>query len=267
MPSKIVLITGAAHGIGFTVAKYLLLQGDIVIPTDVDSAVFKSFVDDQNAFPLRMDVTDEESVHVTMEKLRQKYEYIDCIVNNAGIFIGGPIVEVDIEDYRKIWDINLMGYVRIIKAFFPLLRKESRVINISSEVGRITFPFTGPYTITKYAVEAFSDCLRRELMFKDIKVIKIQPGSINTRFVDRTKTSFKQYCEGSAFENQINRVWRVLASEGNAEPIFMAKAIYKAIHKKHPKYRYRIKNNRTRRVLEFLPARFVDYLLKNVIKK
>jgi short-subunit dehydrogenase len=141
------------------------------------------------------------------------------------------------------------------------LRKGSRIINISSEVGRVSWPFNGPYGITKYAVEGFSDSLRREMMFKGIKVIKIQPGSINTPMMDCTKAEYEKYCQESEFEDQMNRVFGVLANEGFADPANMAKIVYKAIHKKRTKLVYRVKNHRGRRFTEFLPARWLDFIL------
>ena len=255
MTNKTVLITGAANGIGRSIAEYLLAKGDTVIPTDVDPEGLEKFNDNKNAFPLVMDVSKIESIQSAVKQIEEKYGNINCIVNNAGIFIGGPITEVDLKYFEKIIDINVMGYIRVIKAFYPLLREGSRIINISSEVGRIAWPFNGPYTLTKYAVEGFNDSLRRELLFKDIKVIKIQPGSINTNMMDCTKESYKKYCEDSEFENEMKRVFGVLDREGYANPEFMAKTVYKAIHNKHTKLVYRVKNHPGRRVSEFTPAR------------
>jgi len=262
MTAKIVLITGAANGIGYSITKYLLSQGDKVIPTDIDSEGLKDFEGNENAFPIPMDVTDIESIKIAVQLVQERFGTIDCIVNNAGIFVGGPIVEVELEDFEKLININVMGYIRVIKTFYPLLREGSRIINISSEVGRIAWPFNGPYTLTKYAVEGFSDSLRRELLFKGIRGIKIQPGSMNTNMMDCTKTSYKQYCDGSEFEDQINRVWGVLAKEGYADPKFMAKTVFRATHKKRTKFVYRVKNHRGRRLSEIIPARWLDFVLK-----
>jgi NAD(P)-dependent dehydrogenase (short-subunit alcohol dehydrogenase family) len=265
MSNKIVLITGAANGIGRSIADYFLQKGDTVIPTDIDEDNLKRFAGNEVAFPTTMDVTDFASVQSALKQIKNKFNYIDCIVNNAGVFVGGPIIEVDLKDFEKVFSINLMGYIRVVKAFYPLLRKGSRIINISSEVGRIAWPFNGPYTISKYAVEGFSDALRRELMFKDIKVIKIQPGSFNTNMMDCTKDSYKKYCEDSEFEEQINRVWDVLANEGCADPKFMAKIVYKSAHIKYPRYTYRVKNHKGRRMTEFLPSRVLDFIMKKWI--
>ncbi len=265
MTSKIVLVTGGSNGIGYSITKFLCSRGDIVISTDIDSEVLKKFMDIKNVFPFVMDVTNSESIQSVAKQIEDNFGFIDCIVNCAGIFVGGPIVEVKLEDYERLIDVNVLGYIRVVKVFYPLLRKGSRIINISSEVGRIPWPFNGPYTLTKYAVEGFSDSLRREMMFKDIKVIKIQPGSINTNMMDCTKASYKKYCEDSEFVEQINRVWGVLANEGYADPIYMAKTVYKAIHNKYTRFTYRVKNHRGRRISEFIPARWLDFIIRKWI--
>ncbi len=262
MTNEIVLITGAANGIGRSITYYLLAKGDTVIATDVDENGLKRFAGSEDIYPFLMDVTNPKSIESTLNRVKDKFAHISCIVNNAGIFIGGPIVELDLPDLEKLLDINLMGYIRVVQAFYPLLRKGSRIINISSEAARISWPFNGPYGISKCAVEGFSDSLRRELMFKDIKVIKIQPGSINTQMMDCTKAEYKKSCEGSDFEQQMNRVFEVLNNEGCADPIYMAETVYRAIHNKRTKLVYRVKNNKLRRLSEFLPARWLDLIMK-----
>lgn len=265
MTNKIILVTGAANGIGRSVAEYLLSKEDTVIPTDIDIEGLKKFENRENAFPLAMNIVDLRDILSVVNKIRHKFGKIDCIVNNAGIFLGGPVVEVSFEDFEKIFEINVMGYIKVVKAFYPLLQEGSRIINISSEVGRIAWPFNGPYTMTKYAVEGFNDSLRRELLFKNIKVIKIQPGSINTNMMDCTKESYKKYCQDSEFEDEMKRVFDVLAREGYANPLFMAKTVYKAAHNRHTKLVYRVKNHPGRRISEFIPARWLDVILKKWI--
>ncbi len=265
MTSKIVLITGASSGIGYSVTKYLLSRGDIVISTDIDSDGLKKFKESKNLLPIVMDVTDIGSIRSAVKQVEEKFGFIDCIVNNAGIFIGGPIVEVTIEDFENIINVNVLGYIRVVKAFYSLLREGSRIINISSEVGRIAWPFNGPYSLTKYAIEGFNDSLRRELLFKNIRVIKVQPGSINTNMMDCTKESYKKYCQDSEFETEMIRVFGVLAREGYANPLFMAKTVFNAIHKKRTKLVYRVKNHPGRRISEFIPARWLDVILKKWI--
>ena len=136
---------------------------------------------------------------------------------------------------------------------------------MSSEVGRIAFPFNGPYSMSKYAIEAFSDSLRREFQFLGMKVIIIQPGAIRTSLPEITVKNYQKYMENSDFKEVISRVFKVLETEIYADPIFVAKKVYKAVHKKKPKLRYKVKNNKQRGFLEYLPASWADFLIKNLI--
>ncbi|MCE7742829.1 MAG: SDR family NAD(P)-dependent oxidoreductase [Candidatus Heimdallarchaeota archaeon] len=264
--SKVVLVTGAAHGIGQAITEYLASKGDIVIASDCDEEGLAKFDCDQKIHTVVMDVTDPKNIEEAVEVVKGITEGVDCLVNNAGLFIGGPLVEVELVDFEKIFDVNVLGYVRVTKAFFPLLKaRKGRVVNMSSEVGRIAFPFNGPYSMTKYSVEAFTDSLRREFMFLDMKVIAIQPGAIDTSLPEKTVESYQKYLKDSEFETEMSRVWKVLGKERYADPKYVAKKVFKAIHKRNPRRRYRVKNNKQRKLLEFFPESWADYFIKKFI--
>ena len=263
--SNTILVTGAAHGIGQAISEYLVERGDTVIAADYDEEGLKKF-NNKNLHPVILDVTDQESIEKALVQVKNLTDGLDALVNNAGLFFGGPLVEVELSDFEKIFNVNVLGYIRVTKTFFPLLKtRKGRVVNLSSEVGRISFPFNGPYAMTKYAVEDFTDTLRREFMFKDMKVIGIQPGAINTSLPEKTVESYGKYLEQSEFEQEMSRVWGVLDKEKYEDPKYVAKKVFKAVHKKYPKRKYRVKNNKQRRLLEFLPASWADYIIKKFI--
>ncbi|MHA1217492.1 MAG: SDR family NAD(P)-dependent oxidoreductase [Candidatus Heimdallarchaeaceae archaeon] len=264
--SKIVLVTGAAHGIGQAITEYLSQKGDFVIATDYDSEGLVKYNSNEKIHTIIMDVTNQVSIQKAASEVDKLVGGIDCIVNNAGLFIGGPLVEVDFKDFQKIFDVNVLGYLRVTQSFYQLLKaNKGRVVNLSSEVGRIAFPFNGPYSMSKYAIEAFSDSLRREFQFLDMKVVIIQPGAIRTSLPEVTLKNYQKYIENSDFQEVISRVLKVLETEKYADPIFVAKKVYKAIHKKKPKRRYKVKNNKQRGFLVYLPVSWVDFLVKNFI--
>lgn len=263
---KTVLVTGAAHGIGEAITEFLVQKGDTVIAVDYDSNGLVKYDKNHLIHPIVMDVTNQISIEEAVKKTQQLTDGLDCLVNNAGLFFGGPMVEVDLSEMETILDVNVLGFIRVTKAFFPLLKKrKGRVVNMSSEVGRIAFPFSGPYTITKYAVEAFTDSLRRELMFLDMKVIAIQPGAINTSLPEKTLECYKRYLENSEFEKEMSRIWGILGKEKYAEPKYVAIKVYKAVHRRKPRSRYRVKNNKQRRLIEFLPSSWADFFIKNFL--
>ncbi|MHA1211872.1 MAG: SDR family NAD(P)-dependent oxidoreductase, partial [Candidatus Heimdallarchaeota archaeon] len=153
----------------------------------------------------------------------------------------------------------------------PLLFKnKGRVVNIGSEAGRIAFPMNGPYSMSKYALEAFSDSLRRELMFYNMKVIHLQIGAINTPLIDETLNAYTEQIdlEKTHYKNLLKIVVNTCEKEKSrcAEPIVVAKSVYKALHKKRPKARKRVKNNKGRRMLEFLPSSLLDFSMKKMLK-
>jgi len=158
--SKIVLVTGAAHGIGQAITEYLSQKGDFVIATDYDSEGLVKYNSNDKIHAIEMNVTNRESIQKAISEVEKRVKGIDCLVNNAGLFIGGPLVEVDFKDFQRLFDVNVLGYLRVTQSFYPLLKaNKGRVVNMSSEVGRIAFPFNGPYSMSKYAIEAFSDSL------------------------------------------------------------------------------------------------------------
>ena len=133
----------------------------------------------------------ENSVKIVKSNLKSN-EGLSGLVNNAGIALGGPITLIETDVFRKQFDVNFFGLIDVTKAFLPLLGAsksspyKGKIINISSISGLRANPFVGPYSASKFALEAFSDSLRRELLIYDIDVILIEPGPIKTAIWDKT---------------------------------------------------------------------------------
>ena len=266
---KTVLVTGAANGIGRAISLYLAEKGDIVIACDIDQQGLEQFNNIENIKPYYMNVTEPESIVQVVEKVNKEFKGLDCLVNDAGLYLGGPLTEVDNDALLLSLKVNVFGTFLVTKYCFPLLReKKGRIINLSSEVGRIAFPFNGPYSMTKYAIEAFSDSLRREMQLFGIKVIILQPGAVKTQLLDKTKELFVKHLDGD-YGHAVAKALAYLEKDQRkgAEPELIAKKIYRILHMKHPKLRYKIKNSRSRRILEFLPSKIVDWLIKMVMLK
>ncbi len=265
--TKSVLITGAGNGIGLAITEYLSQEDVFVIAADFDKESLKKFANRENILPIYLDVRKNETILEVATQLSSTVKGLDCLVNNAGIFLGGSLLDIDLTELERIIDINVLGYARVTQAMFPLLQKnKGQIINISSEVGRFSFPFNGPYSMTKFAIESFSDSLRRELMFLGMKVIIIQPGAIKTQLSSKTIDEYSKYRQDDyIFSDQINRLWPILEKETYSDPLHIAKIVYKIIGKRRPKNRYRVKNNRQRRILEFFPSSWADFLIKYLI--
>ncbi|MBK5113154.1 MAG: SDR family oxidoreductase [Candidatus Heimdallarchaeota archaeon] len=269
--AKTVLVTGAASGIGLAITEYLAQKGDKVIATDFNKEALAELDGRPNITTFYLDVSDSQSISDVKDKISENDHGLDGLINNAGIFVGGPLVEMNEKDVEKIMDVNVLGPFRVSKILFPLvLKNKGRIINMGSEAGRISFPVNGPYSMSKYALEAFSDSLRRELMFLGIKVIHLQIGAVNTGFLERTYSCYAEEIdiEKTLFPKLIAEVIPTCEKEFDrcAEPKDIAKVVYRVLHKKRPKARYKIKNNRGRRLLEFLPASLIDFAMLKMFK-
>nr|XP_060617932.1 D-beta-hydroxybutyrate dehydrogenase, mitochondrial-like [Anolis sagrei ordinatus] len=183
-----VLITGCDSGFGFQLAKYLHGKGFIVYAGCLLKAQGKGGSKDLDAMKsdrmrtIQLDVCSNEDVaraldHVT-GSLKNPQAGLWGIVNNAGISTFGEVEFTSMETYKKLAEVNLWGTVRTTKAFLPLIRRaKGRVVNITSMLGRMASPARSPYCITKFAVEAFSDCLRYEMQPHEVKVCIVEPGN------------------------------------------------------------------------------------------
>ena len=177
-----VFVTGASKGIGAAIARELAARGFRVFGTirrDADAAALR----DAGATPVRMDVTDQASIAGARAEVELALGAARLVglVNNAGVPVVGPLEHIPLDDLRRQFQINVFGVVAVTQAFLPLLRAGTgRIVNISSVSGRFALPFAGPYAASKFALEAISDCLRRELYPFGVDVIVIQPGIIHT---------------------------------------------------------------------------------------
>jgi NAD(P)-dependent dehydrogenase (short-subunit alcohol dehydrogenase family) len=128
--------------------------------------------------PLRLDVTSEADVAAAAERAGER---LDGLVNNAGIAIAGPIEALPVEEWRRQLEVNVVGQVAVTRALLPaILAARGRIVNMSSISGRSAAPLLGPYAASKFALEAVTDALRRELRGDGVEVVSILPGGIAT---------------------------------------------------------------------------------------
>jgi NAD(P)-dependent dehydrogenase (short-subunit alcohol dehydrogenase family) len=193
-----VVITGASTGIGFSAAKILVDKGFRVFGSVRKANDGERLTNElgSNFVPLLFDVTDEAAVLAAARKVREALGggRLAGLVNNAGIAVAGPALELPLDDYRRQLDINVMGPVIVTRAFAPLLGTEAglkgapgRIVMISSVAGKNGSPFTAPYAMSKHALEAFSESLRRELMLFGVDVIVLGPAAVKTPIWDKTR--------------------------------------------------------------------------------
>ncbi len=178
MPS--VLVTGAARGIGRAIVEHLTSSGwDVIagVRSEKDATAITK-VDPQRVSAVILDITNADDIAKLADALPKR---LDAVVNNAGVAVGGPVETVTPDDWRNILEVNVIGQFAVTRAILPRLRESrGRVLFISSVNGRIATPMLGPYSASKFALEAGCDALRVELKAWDIPVVLIEPAQTDT---------------------------------------------------------------------------------------
>ncbi len=199
---KCVLITGCSSGIGRATAEAFLAEDWQVIATARNTDDIAD-LGEAGCKTLELDVTDADQIARVVEKTVDIGGSIDCLVNNAGYAQMGPIEDVSTVDLHRQFDVNVYGPHRLTRAALPHMRAQGdgRIINVSSVVGRISFPGTGAYSGSKHALEAMSDSLRGEVEEFGIDVTVIEPGPVETDFADRATEELNGTDRTPAYES------------------------------------------------------------------
>lgn len=261
------LVTGATSGLGDHVAKVLAQMGWHVFACGRNETALQNLRDTTYETPVKMDVTDQESIDAAYQEICQQTDHLDAIINFSGVQKMGSLIESDVKLTEDCLNVNLLGMVRVNKTFFPLVEKcRGRIVNCSSECGWMTpQPFNGPYTLSKYAVEAYNDSLRRELMFLDIPVIKIQPGSFKTAIFNSTLHSFDELIENTTHYKEVlsrMKVFMMIELKASNDPKYLVRAVIDAVTSPTPKRKYRVKNSKLLELVESMMPFAVDNMYK-----
>jgi NAD(P)-dependent dehydrogenase (short-subunit alcohol dehydrogenase family) len=175
-----VLVTGASRGIGRAIAEHLARHDWNVVAgvRTADDAAAVAAVHPQRITPVILDVTNDDHIAGLDASLPTR---LDAVVNNAGIGVGGPLEAVTTADWRKQLDVNVIGQLAVTRAVLPRLRQSrGRVVFISSVNGQVSMPMFGPYSASKFAMEAAADALRMELRPWGIAVVVVEPAQTDT---------------------------------------------------------------------------------------
>ncbi|MDY0289692.1 MAG: SDR family NAD(P)-dependent oxidoreductase [Sphaerochaeta sp.] len=258
---KYILITGAAGGLGRSVADELAKQGHMVFALDLQIEGLPA--SDEHIIPIQADITDRASLMQAKEVVLASTSGLDAIINLAGVFAMHALIEMDPALIERTLSVNLMGTIQTNQVFFDLLTSgRARIINCSSEVGRFpSIPFNGAYTISKKALEAYNDTLRRELGFLGYKVIKMQCGSFRTAMHTRTQEQFL-FFKGTTklYGPTLKLLSPILEWEMKHvnDTKHLDRAMTKALEAKRPKKVYRVKNSFLLSLLTLFGEGFTD---------
>ena len=185
--NKTVLITGTSTGFGRDTAETLALAGHRVFASmrdpEAKNREHAEALRRQNIEVVELDVTDSQSIERAVAAVIAKAGRIDVLINNAGVAAAGVSEAFTPAQATALFDVNVIGLHRVTRAVLPELRRhnDGLIINISSVLGRVTFPFFGLYGATKFAVEALTDSLRYEVSQLGIDVVLVQPSAYPTQ--------------------------------------------------------------------------------------
>jgi NAD(P)-dependent dehydrogenase (short-subunit alcohol dehydrogenase family) len=185
---SVIVITGASSGIGRATALHFARHGATIALLGRREEALEELAQDcdrlgGHAYPMKTDVTDEEAVRAAARRAVESFGRIDVWVNNAGITLFARLEEAPMEDFRRVIDTNLFGYIHGARAVIPYFREQGRgtLINVGSFVGKIGSPYVSAYSISKFGILGLGESLRMELMdAPGIDVSTILPGSIDT---------------------------------------------------------------------------------------
>ena len=246
---KAVLITGASTGLGRAMAELMASNGHFVYAgarKDKDIAELNAI---ENIQAVRLDVTKQEDIDAAVKTITEAGRGLYGLVNNAGVAVIAPLVEVDEEDFNFQMDVNLYGPYRVTKAFAPLIiESNGRITTTGSISGILSGTLFGPYSLSKHAMEAFTDSLANVMERFDVKVSVIEPGNYQSdigKNIARRMKARGQTIEGSLYKEDLERMMGFVNSEEpmGGDPLEVAQAALQALFDENPKRRYMVVPN------------------------
>ena len=242
---KAVLVTGASTGIGRKITEKLAAEGHFVYAGARKAADIEALSQIENVMGVRLDVTIQEDIDAAVELVEAEGRGLYAVVNNAGVNAMGPLIEIDESELDFLFDVNIYGPYRVTKAFAPMIiESKGRISNISSISGTLSGPLYGIYSMSKHALEAYTDSLTSEMASLDVQVSGIEPGNYKTRIYhnrcDRLLASGYDP-ENSRFKEYVTRMLTICEErpiDTDPEPDQVADAVLDALISDNPREHY-----------------------------
>ncbi len=181
------LVTGASSGIGRETAVKLAEKGFAVIAAARRMERLAELAEQvEGITPVQVDLSQPDDTETFCSYLSELPVPVSVLVNNAGYSVRGALEDVSIDAVKRLFEVNIFALIRVTQACLPAMRRQRRgiIVNLSSIVGKFTFPGSGVYAASKHALEAITDAMRLELAPMGIRVVAIRPGPIATEFND-----------------------------------------------------------------------------------
>jgi len=234
-------ITGCSTGFGRELAKHLLENGYRVVVTARNTDKIQDLIEisEDNALAIPLDVTNKQQVVDSIKRAEEQFGAIDVLVNNAGIGYFGAIEESDEREVRAMFEINFWGLAEMTSAVLPKMRERRAgfIVNVSSIGGLVAFPTVGYYNATKFAVNGFSEALKKEVEPLGIKVLLIEPSGFRTDWAGRSANEAQQTISDYAETAGVNKA-NIRSNSGQqpGDPVRAAKAIVQAVESDNPPF-------------------------------
>ncbi len=248
-PLRAVLVTGASSGIGKQMALTLAEEGFFVYAGARKAEDIEALSALENIQGIRLDVTRQQEIDAAVETVRAAGRGLYGLVNNAGVFLFDPLVEVSERDMQFIFDVNVFGPYRVTRAFAPLIiESQGRITTTGSIASAYSARLFGPYSMTKSAMASFTEALSSEMRKFAVQVSIIEPGNFRSDIMENMKDRMAQPgSEGapSQYEEEIARMagfTRVDRSH-HADPGPVADAVVHFFTAEQPKLRYLVTPN------------------------
>lgn len=245
---KVVLITGAASGIGRATAELFAKNGFITYATSRRLVTLEP-LKKLGCETLELDVTAEISMQQAVKAILERHQRIDVLVNNAGYGLNGPIEELQMDKLRHQFETNVFGLVRLTQLVLPTMRQSQsgRIINVGSVGGTFTAPGAGAYHASKWALESITDALRFEVQSFGVQVALIQPTGVYTAFDQKIADAMSDTGPDSPYaffkRNHLavtQAMFRPNSNAGIIKPEAVARVILSAANAAKPRTRYKV---------------------------
>ena len=244
---KAVLVTGASTGIGRQITEVLAANGYFVYAGARKQQDLDELNGIENVQSIRIDVTIQEEIDAAVKTVRAGGRGLHGLVNNAGVVIVGPSIEVGVEKVQWLFDVNVFGVYRVTQAFAPLIiENKGRITTIGSIAGSIGIGFLGPYSMSKHAIEAYTDALATEMKRFGVHVSVIEPGNYSSNIWDKDIKRASDSGLVSKDSPYAEDIAKWIASVGEIEPKEpddVAEAALHALFSDNPKRRYLVLPN------------------------
>jgi len=222
LDGSVAAITGASSGIGEATALALAEAGAAVALgarrlDRIEALAQRIESDGGRAIAFEVDVSDEQAANAFVATAHEQLGGLDVLVNNAGVMLLGPVVDADTEHWRRMVDVNLLGLLYCTHAALPLLgeRGGGHIVNLSSVAGRHARAGAAVYNMTKFGVTAFSEALRQEALYSNVRVTCVEPGFVETELQGHNKSALVQ----QGVKKMREQIGDVLQAEDIAEAI------------------------------------------------